>query len=35
MKQNKRFQTGLEKFREIDKSAVEKIIDELKDVSPE
>ena len=35
MKQNKRFQTGLEKFREIDESAVEKIIDELKDVSPE
>lgn len=35
MKQNKRFQTGLEQFREIDEAAVEKIIDELKDVSPE
>ncbi len=35
MKQNKRFQTGLEQFREIDEASVEKIIDELKDVSPE
>jgi 4-carboxymuconolactone decarboxylase len=30
-----RFQTGLEQFREIDGEAIEKIIDELKDVSPD
>ena len=35
MNNNNRFQTGLEKFKEIDKDAVEKIIDELKDVSPD
>lgn len=35
MKQNKRFQTGLEQFRENDEASVVKIIDELKDVSPE
>jgi 4-carboxymuconolactone decarboxylase len=35
MKQSKRHQTGLEQFKAIDSEAVEKIIDELKDVSPE
>jgi 4-carboxymuconolactone decarboxylase len=32
---NDRFQTGLKQFREIDGEAIEKIIDELKDVSPD
>jgi 4-carboxymuconolactone decarboxylase len=35
MKETDRFQIGLEQFKEIDGEAVEKIIDELKDVSPE
>ena len=35
MNDDNRFQIGLEKFKEIDKDAVEKIIDELKDVSPD
>ena len=35
MKETDRFQIGLEQFKEIDGEAVEKIINELKDVSPE
>jgi 4-carboxymuconolactone decarboxylase len=35
MNNDDRFQTGLKQFREIDGEAVEKIIDELKDVSPD
>ena len=35
MKETDRFQIGLAQFKEIDGEAVEKIIDELKDVSPE
>ena len=35
MKETDRFQIGLEQFKEIDGEAVEKIIDELKDISPE
>ena len=35
MNNDKRFQTGLKQFREIDGEAIEKIIDELKDVSPD
>jgi 4-carboxymuconolactone decarboxylase len=35
MNNDDRFQTGLKQFREIDGEAIEKIIDELKDVSPD
>jgi len=35
MNNDNRFQSGLKQFREIDGEAIEKIIDELKDVSPD
>jgi 4-carboxymuconolactone decarboxylase len=35
MNNDDRFQTGLKQFREIDGEAIEKIIDELKGVSPD